>query len=336
MELIDLTLIWAVIIAVGIMMYVLMDGFDLGVGILFPFAPDDAARDTMMQSVAPVWDGNETWLILGGAVLFAAFPSAYAIALSAFYVPVMLLLFSLLFRGVAFEFRLKARGTRRFWDAGFWVGSTTAAFAQGLLLGALIDGVPLVDGRFHGGIWDWVSPFALTTGLGVVGGYALLGATWLVMKTGGELQDWSRRAARAALLITLLFLAVVSVYTPLRFPAVAERWFADGHWLMLSPVPLATAVVAISLWRELGHGAERMPFFFAVALFLLGYLGIGISIWPNILPPDLSLWEAAAPPASQAFLLVAVALALPMVLIYTAYAYWVFRGKAGDSGYGEH
>ena len=224
----DLTLICAAVIGFGVLMYVLLDGFDLGVGILFPWMPDREAQTLAVHSIEPVWDGNETWLILGGAVLFAAFPSAYAIALSAFYVPVMLLLFSLLFRGVAFEFRLKARGTRRFWDAGFWVGSTTAAFAQGLLLGALIDGVPLVDGRFHGGIWDWVSPFALTTGLGVVGGYALLGATWLVMKTGGELQDWSRRAARAALLITLLFLAVVSVYTPLRFPAVAERWFAAG------------------------------------------------------------------------------------------------------------
>ena len=248
----------------------------------------------------------------------------------------MLLLFSLLFRGVAFEFRLKARGTRRFWDAAFWVGSTTAAFAQGLLLGALIEGVPLVGGRFHGGLWGWASPFSLTTGLGVVGGYALLGATWLIMKTGGDLQAWSRRAARKAMLITLLFLAVVSVYTPLRFPAVAERWFGDGHWLMLSPVPLATAVVAISLWREVGHGAERMPFVFAIALFLLGYLGIGISLWPNILPPALSLWEAAAPRSSQAFLLVAVAMALPMVLIYTAYAHWVFRGKAGGGGYGEH
>lgn len=332
----DLTLISAAVIAFGVLMYVVLDGFDLGVGILFPWMPGKAAQDLAVHSIEPVWDGNETWLILGGAVLFAAFPKAYAVALSALYMPVMLLLFALIFRGVAFEFRLKAKGTRRFWDAAFYVGSTTAAFAQGALLGALLEGVTVTNGEFSGHVLDWLTPFTVVSGLGVVGGYALLGATWLNMKSTGALQIWSQGAARVSLLITVLFLAVVSIYTPMKFPAVAERWFGGMHWLMLSPIPLCTGIVTLSLWRELAR-SDRMPFFYAVALFLLGYLGIGISLWPNIVPPSMSLWDAAAPAASQQFLLVAVALALPMVLIYTAYAYWVFRGKSehGD-GYGQH
>ena len=333
----DLTLVCAGVIAFGVLLYVVLDGFDLGIGILFPFMPSRAAQDLAVHSIEPVWDGNETWLILGGAVLFAAFPKAYAVALSAFYIPVMLLLFALIFRGVAFEFRLKAQRSKAFWNAAFYLGSTTAAFAQGLLLGALLQGVELVNGEFGGGAWDWLSPFSIVSGLGVVGGYALLGATWLNMKSSGEIQQWARMAARRCLLITLMFLAVVSIYTPLEFPAVAERWFSGMNALLLAPVPLSTAVVAASLWRELDHGAERMPFFYAIALFMLGYLGIGISLWPHILPPAMSIWDAAAPLKSQQFLLVAVAAALPMVLIYTAYAYWVFRGKAEQgAGYSGH
>ena len=332
----DLTLISAAVIAFGVLMYVVLDGFDLGVGILFPWMPDKAAQDLAVHSIEPVWDGNETWLILGGAVLFAAFPKAYAVALSALYMPVMLLLFALIFRGVAFEFRLKARGTRRFWDAAFYIGSTVAAFAQGALLGALLEGVTVSEGEFSGHVLDWLTPFTVISGLGVVGGYALLGATWLNMKSTGTLQAWSQGAARVSLLITVLFLAVVSIYTPMKFPAVAERWFGGMHWLMLSPIPLCTGIVTLSLWRELTR-SDRMPFFYAVSLFLLGYLGIGISLWPHILPPAMSIWDAAAPLKSQQFLLVAVAAALPMVLIYTAYAYWVFRGKAEQgAGYSGH
>lgn len=338
----DLALILAGVIVFGVGAYVILDGFDLGVGILFPYLPDDAMRDTAIASIAPVWDGNETWLILGGAVLFAAFPLAYAVALPAFYIPIMLLLFALIFRGVAFEFRFKARRTQVWWSRAFAGGSTVAAFAQGLLLGGLLEGVTVGPGpegsgiarEFTGGTFDWLTPFSVVTGLGVVGGYALLGATWLNMKTEDALRDWSRMAARRALLMTLFALAVVSIYTPLKFPYIAERWFADMHWLILSPVPLTTALVAFLLYRGLRRGSHYPPFFYAIALFMLGYLGIGISLWPHVLPPSLSIWDAAAPEQSQVFVLTALVFTLPMVMIYTAYAYWVFRGKVeAGAGY---
>lgn len=323
----DLSLILAGVIVFGVGAYVILDGFDLGVGILFPLMPDEEARDTAIASIAPLWDGNETWLILGGAVLFAAFPLAYAIALPAFYVPIMGLLFALIFRGVAFEFRVKAQATRHWWNRAFSVGSTLAAFSQGLLLGGLLEGVKIEGRAFAGGSFDWLTPFSVVTGLGVVGGYALLGATWLNLKTEGVLRDFARRSARYALLAALVVLAVVSVYTPLKFPDIAERWFGGMNWLSLSPVPIATTVVAVSLYRELRAGSTYAPFFYAIALFMLGYVGIGISLWPNILPPSLTVYEAAAPRTSQSFTLVAITLSLPMVLIYTGYAYWVFRGK---------
>ncbi|GAC1630873.1 MAG: cytochrome d ubiquinol oxidase subunit II [Nevskia sp.] len=335
----DLNLICAAVIAFGVLLYVILDGFDLGVGILFPWLPDAAARDTAIASIAPVWDGNETWLILGGAVLFAAFPGAYAVVLPAFYLPLMLMMFALIFRGVAFEFRQKAQAWRWLWDFAFTAGSTTAGFSQGLLLGGLIEGVkvePAAHGlAFSGTPWDWLTPFAVVCGLGVLGGYALLASTWLLNKTEGSLRDWARRAALRLLLLTLAFIAAVSIYTPLAYPQIAEHWFAQQHWIALAPVPIATAVVAFSLWRELRGGSDLMPFLYAIVLFLLGYLGIAISLWPNLVPPSITIWNSAAPRASQQFLLVALAGALPMVLIYTGYAYWVFRGKVSHHGY-EH
>ena len=323
----DLSLILAGVIVFGVGAYVILDGFDLGIGILFPLMPNESTRDTAIASIAPVWDGNETWLILGGAVLFGAFPLAYAVALPAFYIPIMGLLFALIFRGVAFEFRVKAKATRHWWNRAFSVGSTVAAFAQGLLLGGLLEGVKIEGRQFVGGSFDWLTPFSLAVGCGVVAGYALLGATWLNLKTDGELQDFARRIGKWALLISLIVLAVVSVYTPLKFPHVAERWFGGMNWLSLSPVPIATAVVAISLYRELRNRANYAPFFYAIALFALGYIGIGISLWPHIVPPGLTVHAAAAPEISQRFVLIALSFSLPMVLIYTAYAYWVFRGK---------
>jgi cytochrome d ubiquinol oxidase subunit II len=333
----DLTLLCAGVIAFGVLMYVILDGFDLGVGILFPYMPDHESRDIALASVAPVWDGNETWLVLGGAVLFAAFPLAYAVALPAFYIPLMLLLFSLIFRGVAFEFRQKSQLSRPWWDVALAGGSTLAAFCQGLLLGGLLEGVKVQNRAFAGGAFDWLTPFSVVTGLGVIGGYSLLGATWLNMKTEGPLRDWARTVARRSLYLTLFALAVVSIYTPLKFPDIAERWFGGTHWLSLAPVPIATAVVAFSLYRELRAGSHYPAFFYAIALFLLGYLGIGISLWPHILPPAMTIWDAAAPPSSQKFVLIALMFSLPMILIYTAYAYWVFRGKVvAGSGYGAH
>ena len=332
----DLAFVSAAVIVFGVLMYVVLDGFDLGVGILFPYMPDHAARDTAIASIAPVWDGNETWLILGGAVLFAAFPVAYAIALPAFYVPLMLMLFALIFRGVAFEFRQKAKKSLWFWNTAFSGGSTIAPFCQGLLLGGVLEGVKVKDGMFAGGAFDWLTPFSVVVGFGVMGGYALLGACWLNMKTEGPLRDWARGRATFALGLCLFALVVVSLYTPWKFDYIAQRWFGEMRWLTLSPVPIATAAVAFALYRELRAGSHYPPFFFAIALFLLGYLGIGISLWPHILPPALTIWDAAAPRSSQVFVLIALACSLPMVLIYTGYAYWVFRGKVEEGAGYEH
>lgn len=323
----DLSLVLAGVIVFGIGAYVILDGFDLGVGILFAWLPDEPTRDNAIACIAPVWDGNETWLILSGAVLFAAFPLAYAIAMPAFYVPLMAMMFALIFRGVAFEFRVKAAATRRGWNLAFCVGSSVAAFSQGLILGGLLEGVDIENRQFAGGPFDWLTPFSLVTGLGVLAGYALLGACWLHLKTQTHLQVFARRAGRLALLVSLAALATVSIYTPLKFPAIAERWFGGSHWIMLAPIPIGAAIVSIVLFRGLREGAHAAPFFLAIALFMLGYGGIGISLWPNILPPSLTLTAAAAPASSQRFVLVALLPALPMVLIYTAYAYWVFRGK---------
>ena len=327
-----LTLISAAVIVFGIVMYVVLDGFDLGVGMLFAVAPGTRARDTMMNSIGPLWDGNETWLVLGGTTLFAAFPAAYAIALPAFYVPIMVLLFALIFRGVAFEFRHRADTSKRLWSAAFAAGSLIAGLAQGALLGGLIGGVAVENRQFAGGPFDWLTPLSAITAVAVVAGYALLGATWLVLKTEGPLQTWARRLARYLTVAVMTFMAIVSVVTPLSHPAIAERWFGGLHLAYLAPVPVVTAAVGFSLWRGLARGWERAPFALAVALFLLGFLGLAISLWPNIIPPSLNVQDAAAPPSSQIFVLVGVALTLPMILGYTWYAYHVFRGKATASG----
>ncbi|KAA5607202.1 cytochrome d ubiquinol oxidase subunit II [Roseospira marina] len=330
----DLPLVLAGIIGVGVIIYVLLDGFDLGVGMLLPMAPDDDARDTMVASIAPVWDGNETWLILGGAVLFAAFPTAYAVALPAFYVPLMTMLFALIFRGVAFEFRMKARRSKAFWSWAFTLGSATAAFCQGAMLGGLIEGVRMEDRAFAGGPFDWFTGLSVIAGLGVMAGYALLGATWLVMKTHAPLEARARNWATVALVGVLIAMAAVSGLTPLLYPPIAERWFGGQHFLYLAPVPLLTGLVALMLWRGLSQGWIWEPFVMAVGLFVLGYCGIGISLWPMIVPPGLTIENAAAPDSSLMFTLVAVLCALPMVLGYTIYAYWVFRGKVtAEDGY---
>jgi cytochrome d ubiquinol oxidase subunit II len=329
----DLTIVLATIIVGAIGLYVILDGFDLGVGILFPLLPDEHLRDTAVASIAPVWDGNETWLILSGAVMFAAFPLAYAIVMPAFYVPILLMTVALIFRGVAFEFRVKAMISKPWWNRAFSMGSTLAAFAQGLILGGVLEGVTIKDRQFAGGTFDWCTPFSFVVGLGVVGGYALLGATWLNLKTEGPLRALARRYAVWALGASLIALATVSIYTPLKFPGIAERWFAGTNWFTLSPVPLATLVVSLSLYRELRYGSHYAPFFYTIALFLLGYFGVGISLWPHMLPPSLTVFDAAAPRASQQFVLVALSITLPMILIYTTYAYWVFRGKVKAGGY---
>ena len=329
----DLALVSAAVIALGVLVYIVLDGFDLGVGVLFAVAPDEAARATMMNSIAPVWDGNETWLILGGAVLFAAFPLAYAVALPALYIPLMLMLFALVFRGVSFELRFKAKNPRR-WDFAFGIGSTVAAFMQGAMLGGLVNGIKVENNAFAGGPFDWITPLAAASGLGVVAGYALLGACWLVLKTEGELQARARVWGRRLVVAVLIAMGAVSLITPLEHARVAARWFTGLNTIALAPVPLAALGVAYLLWSGLAREAERAPFFLAALLFMLGYAGIAISLWPYIVPYALTIWAAAAPPSSQVFTLIGVAVALPMVAVYTVYAYRVFRGKVSEGYHG--
>ena len=330
----DLTVAWAGIIVLGVVMYVLLDGFDLGVGILFPYAPGDPERDIMMNSVAPIWDANETWLVLGGAALFGAFPLAYSVILSGTYMPLLIMLIALILRGVAFEFRFKAAQNRHLWDKAFHYGSLLATFAQGLVLGTFIQGFEVEDRNFAGGMLDWLTPFAVMTGLALVAGYALLGCCWLIWKTEGDLQAWAYRIGQPLLLAVLLFVGIVSIWTPLLEPAIAERWFSWPNLLYLSPVPIATAAAAFGLWRAVARRRELLPFVLAMSLFLLSFLGLGISLWPHVIPPDITIWQAAAPPTTQLFLIIGIGALLPFILGYTAFSYYVFRGKARpDEGY---
>jgi cytochrome d ubiquinol oxidase subunit II len=325
---IDLPLLWAIIILFGVMMYVVMDGFDLGIGILFPFFDAKEDRDVMMNTVAPVWDGNETWLVLGGAGLLAAFPLAYSVVLSAFYLPLIFMLIGLVFRGVAFEFRFKAAaGRHRIWDQAFIGGSLIATFFQGVTLGGYIEGMPVANGQYVGGALDWLAPFSIFTGLGLVATYALLGATWLVMKTEDSLQQRMRTVARRLAWVLLAFIAVISIWTPLAHEEIAQRWFTLPNLLWFAPVPLLVALCMGQLLRSLRGDAHTAPFVLTLALVFLGYSGLGISLWPNIIPPDISIWEAAGPPQSLGFALVGALLIIPLILMYTAWGYWVFRGK---------
>jgi cytochrome bd ubiquinol oxidase subunit II len=326
----ELALIWAAIIAFGVVVYVVLDGFDLGVGILFPFAPGHDERDIMMNSIAPVWDGNETWLIMGGAGLFGAFPIAYATLLSGLYIPLMLMLFALILRGVAFEFRFKAHTSRYLWDASFTAGSILAAFSQGVVVGAVVQGLPDPITTFH-----WLTPFTIFTGLAVVCGYALLGATWMVMKAEGELQEWARRKAKVLLLLLLFFIGGVSLWTPISHEQIAERWFSLPNFYFLSQVPLLTLLLAGALWYVLKRAKnDRLPFVFSIALFLLAYVGLAISVWPYIVPYRITLWDAASPESTQVFLLIGTLIIMPFVIAYTAIGYHVFRGKVkSDAGY---
>lgn len=325
---IDLALIWAVIILFGVMMYVIMDGFDLGIGILFPFTPRKDDRDVMMNTVAPVWDGNETWLVLGGAGLMAAFPLAYAVILHAFHLPLIFMLLGLVFRGVAFEFRFKADESHRpFWDKAFIFGSVAATFFQGATLGAYIEGLQIIDRAYQGGSWDWVSPFSIFTGIGLLTAYALLGCTWLILKTEHALQDRMRKLARPLTWTLLGIIAILSVWTPLAHADIRHRWFSMPNTLWFAPVPVLVALASAYLLKALRRPAHATPFVLALCLIFLGYSGLGISLWPSIIPPHVSIWEASAPPQSQGFVLVGALLIVPIILMYTAWSYYVFRGK---------
>lgn len=327
----DLTIIWAGIIGFGIMMYVLMDGFDLGQGILFPFAPNEKARDKMMNSVAPVWDGNETWLVLGGAGLLAAFPLVYSVFLPALYIGVFLLLAGLIFRGVAFEFRFKAKTSKHLWSWSFSVGSIVASFAQGAVVGAYIQGFETEGFVYSGGPLDWLSVFTILTGLGLVVGYALLGSTWLIMKTDGEVQEWAYKITPKLLVAFLVMFAIVCVYTPYIDESVMSRWFDEISLLWI--IPVLVIYCAYVVYRSVKKQSDGMPFVATMGIFLFSYVGLLASKWPYIVPPKFTIWDAASSYNSQLFLLIGFLFVIPIVLGYTSWSYWVFRGKVKDTGY---
>ena len=323
---IDFTMIWAAIIAFGVIMYVLMDGFDLGVGILYPFAPDEDSRDVMMNSVAPFWDGNETWLVLGGAGLLGAFPLVYSVLLPALYLGVFVLLAGLIFRGVAFEFRFKAsREKKGYWSAAFCIGSGVAALAQGIVVGSYIQGYQTENMVYTGGAFDWLTPFTLVTGVGLLVGYALLGSTWLIMKTEGAVQDWAYRMTPRLLAGLLGIFLVISFWTPLVDEFVRDRWFSNLFVIWM--LPAGAMGCAYLILRAVRRRDEGLPFVATMGLFVFTYLGLLASKWPYVVPPDYTLYDAASAPESQAFLLIGVLFVIPVVLAYTAWTYWVFRGK---------
>lgn len=329
----DLTTIWAFIIAFAIFAYVVMDGFDLGVGVLFPAFAPGVERDQAMNSIAPFWDGNETWLVMGGGGLFAAFPLAFAIIMPATYPLIIAMLLGLIFRGVAFEYRWRDSGHRPYWDAAFTTGSLVAAMSQGMILGALLQGIE-VEGRAYAGSWlDWLTPYTLLTGVGTVAGYALLGATWLIWRVEGAAQDHAYRLARRAGVAVFVLMGAVSAYNLILSPEYANRWLTPPEIWFAAPVPIITAVLFALLLRALVKRRESAPFWLSLGLFLCGMAGLGFTIWPHIVPPDVTIWDAAAPESSQIFMLVGFAITMPLILGYTGWAYWVFRGKVGEDGY---
>lgn len=329
----DLTVIWAFIIAFAVFAYVVMDGFDLGIGILFPTLRVGQGRNRAMNSIAPVWDGNETWLVLGGGGLFAAFPLAYAVVLPATYPLIIAMLLGLVFRGVAFEYRWLDPAHRAFWDAAFFGGSLVAAMAQGMTLGALLQGIEVVDRAYAGSWWDWLTPYTLLTGLGTVAGYALLGSTWLIWKLDGGVQNHARWLAVRAAVATIILMGAVSLYNITLNAEYAARWLTAPEIYFAAPVPIITAIVAISLVRSILKERNSKPFLLAIALFFFGMAGLGVTMWPYVVPPGLTIWDAAAPAKSQVFMLIGVTLTLPLIIGYTAWTYWVFRGKVGEEGY---
>jgi cytochrome d ubiquinol oxidase subunit II len=332
---IDLATVWAFIIAFAVFVYVVMDGFDLGLGILFPLFATKADRDIIMNTVAPVWDGNETWLVLGGGGMMAAFPLAYSVLMPALYTPMIAMLIGLIFRGVAFEFRWRTQSERNRWDLAFAGGSWVAALAQGIALGAILQGIHVEGRHYAGGWWDWLTPFSILTGVSTVVGYALLGATWLVLKTEGGLRDRAYHLCWYLLFAMLAAIGTVSIATPFLHIQYAQRWFTWPNVVLTAPVPIAVAAVAVALLRALANRHDSQPFYLVLALFALSYAGLGISMYPYIVPQSITIWQAAAPENSQLFMLVGVAILIPLILGYTAWAYWVFRGKV-QAGHGYH
>lgn len=324
----DLATVWALIIAFAILLYVMLDGFDLGIGILFGLTADEDFRRTMMGAVAPVWDGNETWLVFVGASLYAGFPLVYSVLLPAFYLPLTLLLIALILRGVAFEFRYKTQRLRWVWDGGFILGSLVASFVQGAAVGAIVDGLPIADGRFVGGPFSWFSPFAIACGLGLVTGYMLIGACWLVLKTANGLRDWAYVRILPLAAVLLLFLCVAFGYALTADLAVMHRWI-DRPWLAVFPLVGLAAV--FGLLSGVRRRIDWLPFTTVAVIFVAAFGTMAASFWPYMIPFVITIEEAAAPPASLEFLVYGAGLfVLPVVLAYTIAVYWIFRGKVRE------
>jgi cytochrome bd ubiquinol oxidase subunit II len=317
-----LPLVWGAILALAVFLYVVLGGYDLGLGVLFPLAPSHKDRDAMMASVAPFWDGNETWLVLGGGGLLAAFPLAYSVMLPALYIPIILMLIGLILRGVAFEFRFKSERSRWMWDVAFSFGSLLAALMQGAIMGAFIQGFAVTNHKFSGGPFDWLTPFSAVTALALLSGYVLLSTGWLIMKADEALRQWAYSIGYAALIAVAAFIVIFSVWTPLLHPEIAARWFTPANMVMLSPVPVATAAAVAAYWMALNRRQRYTPFLLGVALFMLCYTGLAVSLFPYIIPPNITLWQAAAAPESQLFMLYGAIPLIPIILGYTAYSYY--------------
>jgi cytochrome bd ubiquinol oxidase subunit II len=326
----DLPLIWGLLIATAVFLYAILDGFDLGCGIIFPFAPSDICRNRIMNSIAPFWDGNETWLVLGGGGLFVAFPLAYSIILPALYMPIILMLIGLVFRGVAFEFRFKASDKNKYiWDVAFHGGSLLAAFMQGIILGNFVQGFEIIDRNFAGPPFAWANGFAIITGISLIFCYSLLGATWLIMKTEDETQKWARNVAKYVLIYVALSMAVISISMIFIDPKIASFWFSLPNFYYLAPIPLSALIIIFMIWKDLRNNArETRPFLLSLLLFLLGYIGLAISLYPWIVPFKFTIWQAAAISESLSLSLIGITIFLPIILIYTGYCYYIFRGKA--------
>ncbi len=328
----DLAFFYFLVLGFAIFMYVLLDGFDLGIGILYPWFNQGDERDHLMRSISHVWDGNETWLVFGGVILFAAFPEAYGDILSIFYLPIMLMLFALIFRGVAFEYRFKSDTSRPYWDLAFSSGSAIAAFCQGLLLGSLVQGVPSDTSSLSS--LHWLTPFSILTGFSVMAGYALLAACYLFMKSRGRIQQHAARLGKRLLIITVLAMIAVSLWTVINEVEIRDRWFSDYNFLLLSPLPLLSLVAAFFLWKELSahqdHSRESRPFWCASALFLLGFAGLVVGLFPYLIPRQLTFMDAASPDSSLLFLLPGVCIFVPLICAYTIWGYRVFAGKVED------
>nr|WP_232827929.1 cytochrome d ubiquinol oxidase subunit II [Marinomonas shanghaiensis] len=330
----DLALFYFLVLGFAIFMYVLLDGFDLGIGILYPWFDQEGERDHLMRSISHVWDGNETWLVFGGVVLFAAFPAAYAGIASTFYLPIMIMLFALIFRGVAFEYRFKSDTSRPYWDFAFSAGSAIAAFCQGMLLGSIVQGVPVgVDSLSS---LHWLTPFSILTGFSVMAGYALLAACYLFMKSRGRIQAHAAKLGKRLLLITILAMVMVSLWTVASQVDIRQRWFSGLNFLWLSPLPIITLVVAVLAWRDLNsHSSgvirhEGRPFWYAATLFLLGFAGLVVGLFPYLIPRQLTFMEAASPDSSLLFLLPGICIFVPLICTYTLWGYRVFAGKVED------